>query len=118
MGPRFWNRRRRGQAKNFYGPAPEIRRLMVKRCFTKITDRRVYGQLMDESDYKNRRKTIEAFNATSKWVKRGIGFQPVKFGISFTTSMLNHGALLLVYADGSVQLNQRNRDGARPAYRC
>ena len=32
--------------------------------------------------------------------------QAVKFGISFTASLLNQaGALLLVYADGSVQLN-------------
>ena len=32
--------------------------------------------------------------------------QAVKFGISFTTSFLNQaGALVLVYADGSVQVN-------------
>ena len=95
------------RAKNFYGPAPRNQTPYGQEVLYEDNRlERVYGQLMDESDYKNRRKTIEAFNATSKWVKRGIGFQPVKFGISFTTSMLNQaGALLLVYADGSVQLN-------------
>ncbi len=37
---------------------------------------------------------------------RGLGLVPVKFGISFTASLLNQaGALVLVYADGTVQLN-------------
>src|SRR5690606_29391397 len=38
--------------------------------------------------------------------KRGLAITPVRFGISFTTSFLNQaGALLLIYRDGSVQLN-------------
>ncbi|QRN95049.1 xanthine dehydrogenase molybdopterin binding subunit [Archangium violaceum] len=67
---------------------------------------RIHAELMSSSDYARRRAEIDAFNATSKWTKRGIGFQPVKFGISFTTSFLNQaGALVMVYTDGSVQLN-------------
>jgi xanthine dehydrogenase large subunit len=39
-------------------------------------------------------------------LKKGIALTPVKFGISFTATHLNQaGALVLVYADGSVQLN-------------
>ena len=38
--------------------------------------------------------------------KRGIAITPVKFGISFTATVLNQaGALVLVYTDGSIQLN-------------
>jgi xanthine dehydrogenase large subunit len=67
---------------------------------------RIHAELMASSDYARRRAEIEAFNASSRWTKRGIGFQPVKFGISFTNSVLNQaGALVVVYTDGSVQLN-------------
>ena len=39
-------------------------------------------------------------------LKKGLALTPVKFGISFTTTHLNQaGALVLVYADGSIQLN-------------
>ena len=38
--------------------------------------------------------------------KKGLALTPVKFGISFTTTHLNQaGALVLVYADGSIHLN-------------
>jgi xanthine dehydrogenase large subunit len=67
---------------------------------------RIHAELMASSDYARRRAEIEAFNAGSRWTKRGIGFQPVKFGISFTTSFLNQaGALVMLYTDGTVQLN-------------
>ncbi|HLM44105.1 MAG TPA: molybdopterin cofactor-binding domain-containing protein, partial [Myxococcaceae bacterium] len=67
---------------------------------------RIHAELMATSDYARRRAEIEAFNASSRWTKRGIGFQPVKFGISFTTSFLNQaGALVMLYTDGTVQLN-------------
>lgn len=39
-------------------------------------------------------------------LRRGLALMPIKFGISFTSTFLNQvGALLLVYTDGSVQLN-------------
>ncbi|MDY7229053.1 xanthine dehydrogenase molybdopterin binding subunit [Hyalangium rubrum] len=67
---------------------------------------RIHAELMASSDYARRREEIDAFNAGSRWTKRGIGYQPVKFGISFTTSFLNQaGAFVVIYADGSVQLN-------------
>src|SRR6218665_383205 len=67
---------------------------------------RIHAELLASSDYVRRRAEIEAFNAASRWTKRGIGLQPVKFGISFTTSFLNQaGALVMLYTDGSVQLN-------------
>jgi xanthine dehydrogenase large subunit len=57
-------------------------------------------------DYEARVAEIDAFNAGSPWLKRGLALTPVKFGISFTTTHLNQaGALIQIYADGSVLLN-------------
>ncbi len=93
--------------KNYYGKAP--RNIAPYRQEIKFKDNRIHRmtrELMKSSDYKRRRKEIEKFNKKSKWIKKGIGFQPLKFGISFTNSILNQaGALVLIYADGSVQLN-------------
>ncbi len=62
--------------------------------------------LEHSADYARRRRELAAFNADSPWLKKGLALTPVKFGISFTTSHLNQaGALLHIYADGSVHLN-------------
>jgi xanthine dehydrogenase molybdopterin binding subunit len=86
-----------------------------------LTDRNVtpYGQLitqnhlwainnklMETAEYNARRIQADAFNARHTYKKRGLALTPVKFGISFTTSFLNQaGALVVVYTDGSVQVN-------------
>jgi len=75
----------------------------------KIEDN-VIADIVDEleatADYVTRRKEIRAFNESSPVLKRGISLTPVKFGISFTATHLNQaGALVHVYADGSVHLN-------------
>ncbi|MES2942538.1 MAG: xanthine dehydrogenase molybdopterin binding subunit [Pseudomonadota bacterium] len=58
------------------------------------------------SQYRQRQKTISAWNAASPVIKRGIAITPVKFGISFTATLFNQaGALVHVYTDGSVQVN-------------
>ena len=62
--------------------------------------------LEKSADYHARRDAIRAFNATSPVLKKGLALTPVRFGISFTTIHLNQGgALIHVYADGSVALN-------------
>ncbi|MCF7698082.1 xanthine dehydrogenase molybdopterin binding subunit [Loktanella sp. M215] len=62
--------------------------------------------LLATSDYAARRGAIADWNAQNPLLKRGIGFSPVKFGISFTLTHLNQaGALVHVYQDGSVHLN-------------
>ena len=49
---------------------------------------------------------VERYNLGSRHRKRGIAVTPVKFGISFTATVLNQaGALVLAYTDGSIQLN-------------
>ena len=91
--------------KNYYGEGPRN----LTQYGQEITHNRaprIHTELMASSAYAERRRAIELFNGRSRHAKRGIGFQPVKFGISFTNSMLNQaGALVLIYTDGSVQLN-------------
>jgi xanthine dehydrogenase large subunit len=66
----------------------------------------IYDQLMKSSDYANRRKKVDEFNAANEFYKKGLALTPVKFGISFTTSFLNQaGALVMVYRDGTVLVN-------------
>jgi len=62
--------------------------------------------LESTSDYRKRRTAVAAFNAGSRFLKRGIALTPVKFGISFTNVILNQaGALVHIYHDGTVHLN-------------
>ena len=66
----------------------------------------IADELEASSDYRARRETVTAFNATSTVLKKGIALTPVKFGISFTALPMNQaGALIHVYTDGSVHLN-------------
>jgi len=66
----------------------------------------IWTQLKRSSRFDERRAAIAEFNASHAHTKRGIAITPVKFGISFTATFFNQaGALLLIYRDGSVQLN-------------
>ena len=67
---------------------------------------KVMAQVEAESDYSRRRISVNSYNRTSKYKKKGIALVPLKFGISFTATMLNQGgALLNIYMDGSVSVN-------------
>ncbi len=70
---------------------------------------RILDELEAESGYRARRAAIDAFNAdpkTGRTRRRGLAITPLKFGISFTATMLNQGgALVLVYQDGTVAVN-------------
>ncbi|WP_377190420.1 xanthine dehydrogenase molybdopterin binding subunit [Ruegeria meonggei] len=74
-----------------------------------VSDFELHGMtqaLLESSDYAARKAAIAKWNAENAVVKKGIGFSPVKFGISFTLTHLNQaGALVHVYQDGSVHLN-------------
>ncbi len=64
------------------------------------------AELEATSGYRRRRAEIDAFNATSEVLQRGLALTPVKFGISFNLVHLNQaGALVHVYGDGSVLVN-------------
>jgi xanthine dehydrogenase large subunit len=67
---------------------------------------RIWTRLSGNAELERRLAEVEAFNRASEHEKRGLAITPVRFGISFTTSFLNQaGALVLVYRDGSVQVN-------------
>jgi xanthine dehydrogenase large subunit len=66
----------------------------------------IWAQLKESSHFDARRAEVAAFNTQHDEVKRGLAITPVKFGISFTASFFNQGgALVLVYRDGTVQVN-------------
>jgi len=67
---------------------------------------KLMAQLEAESGYRARRESVKAFNAQHTHRKRGLALVPLKFGISFTATMLNQGAALVnIYQDGSVSVN-------------
>ena len=67
---------------------------------------KVVAQVEAESGYAARRAAVNAFNKANKHRKLGLALVPLKFGISFTATMLNQGgALLNIYMDGSVSVN-------------
>jgi len=75
------------------------------------------ADLETSSEYARRRAEIAAFNEASPWIKRGIALTPIKFGIAFTSVFLNQaGALVLVYTDGSVQLNHGGTEMGQGLY--
>ena len=66
----------------------------------------ITDELIADSNYYSRKKAIDKFNKENKYLKKGLAFSPVKFGISFTTQLLNQaGALVSIYKDGSIYLN-------------
>ncbi len=67
---------------------------------------RIWNDLKASGEFERRQAEISRANALSRGTKRGIAITPVKFGISFTQAHLNQaGALVLIYRDGSVQVN-------------
>jgi xanthine dehydrogenase large subunit len=90
---------------NFYGIAQND----VTPYRMKVEDNiieRVVDELDRAADLKAWRAEVDAFNARSPVLKKGLATMPVKFGISFNKPTLNQaGALVHVYTDGSVLLN-------------
>ncbi|ESY48284.1 MULTISPECIES: xanthine dehydrogenase molybdopterin binding subunit [unclassified Mesorhizobium] len=78
---------------------------------------RIVAELEASADYAGRRRIIQAFNANSRFIKRGLALTPVKFGISFTATHYNQaGALVHVYTDGSVHLNHGGTEMGQGLY--
>jgi xanthine dehydrogenase molybdopterin binding subunit len=77
--------------------------------FEDIGDNRIqtlWRAAMTDADFAARRTEVDTWNRRSGRVKRGLAVTPVKFGISFTLTHYNQaGAYVLVYSDGTVQVN-------------
>ncbi|KAH7826052.1 xanthine dehydrogenase [Monocercomonoides exilis] len=65
----------------------------------------MWDELMKTSDYENRLKAVEEFNATHTNTKRGIAITPMKNGACFEDDFMNQAeALVHVLPDGSVEV--------------
>ncbi|MEE4161611.1 MAG: xanthine dehydrogenase molybdopterin binding subunit [Woeseiaceae bacterium] len=101
---------------NFYGEAPRN----VTHYGQVVEDNMAPGlaaELEASSDYRARRAAIAAHNATEPLLRRGIAMTLVKFGISFTSTLLNQaGALVHVYKDGTIRLNHGGTEMGQGLY--
>ena len=86
---------REGQSTHYGEPVKDAARIHT-----------IWQQLLRTSKFAERRGEVARFNAAHPHTKRGLAITPVKFGISFTATFFNQGgALVLLYRDGSVQVN-------------
>jgi len=100
---------------NLYAPGRDVTPYEMR-----VTDNiapQLIARLRETSRYDARVAAIETFNAGNRVLKKGIALTPVKFGISFTTTHLNQaGALIHVYADGSIQVNHGGTEMGQGVY--
>ena len=100
---------------NLYGPGREVTPYGMT-----VEDNiapQLIARLRADADYDRRRAAVAQFNACNIVLKKGIALTPVKFGISFTTTHLNQaGALVHVYADGSIQINHGGTEMGQGLY--
>jgi len=91
--------------RNFYGRAPRN----VTPYGQPVEDNviaAVVAETARRAGWEERRAAVAAFNRSHPVIRKGLGFFPIKFGISFNMPSLNQaGALVHVYTDGSVHLN-------------
>ena len=78
---------------------------------------RIWSELTESSDFTARREQTNDWNNEHPRRKRGLAITPVKFGISFTTTHLNQaGALVLLYQDGTAQVNHGGTEMGQGVY--
>ncbi len=67
---------------------------------------RVYDELVEKTNYRERKGEIDEFNRTAVNCLRGISLTGVKFGISFNSKFLNQAsALVNIFLDGTIQVS-------------
>jgi xanthine dehydrogenase large subunit len=103
---------------NFYGQQGSGRTLTP---YHQEVEDNIIGRIVDEleasADYQTRRQAIIEFNRTSRYIRKGIALNPVKFGISFTMTAFNQaGALVHIYQDGSIHLNHGGTEMGQGLY--
>ena len=66
----------------------------------------VWSQVQEQAGFGARRAAVDAWNRAHPRIKRGLAVTPLKFGIAFTLTHYNQaGALVLLYMDGTAQVN-------------
>ena len=92
--------------RNFYHGTGETSTTHYDQAIVDNRIARVWTQAKANSDFAARQVAIAQYNQSHPYSKRGLAITPVKFGISFNKVQYNQaGALLLIYTDGSIQLN-------------
>jgi xanthine dehydrogenase molybdopterin binding subunit/xanthine dehydrogenase small subunit len=92
--------------RNFYHSTGETNTTHFGEEIEDNRTQRIWRELLAASNFTARKQELSEWNASHPHRKRGLAITPVKFGISFTLKHYNQaGALVLVYADGSVQVN-------------
>ncbi|MEM7278688.1 MAG: molybdopterin cofactor-binding domain-containing protein [Pseudomonadota bacterium] len=101
--------------RNFYAPGRD-----VTHYHQTVEDNvvpQIVSRLIESSDYESRKREIHDSNAKNPVLRRGIALTPVKFGISFTSTVLNQaGALVHIYKDGTVHLNHGGTEMGQGLY--
>ncbi|MGB2752669.1 MAG: molybdopterin cofactor-binding domain-containing protein [Pyrinomonadaceae bacterium] len=65
-----------------------------------------WKQADDKYDFATLQREADEFNASSKYLKKGVALMPICFGISFTKTPMNQArSLVHVYTDGSVAVS-------------
>lgn len=78
---------------------------------------KIVTELLESSQYFQRKQAIEAFNAHNEILKRGIALTPLMFGISFNAVHFNQaGALVYVYMDGTVAITHGGTEMGQGLY--
>ncbi|MFC0204059.1 xanthine dehydrogenase molybdopterin binding subunit [Novosphingobium soli] len=100
---------------NLYGPGRET--TPYEMVVADNVAPQIVARLRETARYDERARAVAAFNAANPVLKKGIALTPVKFGISFTTTHLNQaGALVHLYADGSIQVNHGGTEMGQGLY--
>lgn len=106
--------------RNFYGPSddPQTRTTHYGQEIKDVERiRLIWNELKSSAELERRRQEVALFNAQNPHRKRGLAITPVKFGISFNFTTYNQaGALVLVYQDGSVQVNHGGTEMGQGLY--
>jgi len=103
--------------RNLYGEEGEASTTHYGQLIEGNRTRRIWQELAQGAELSDRRRQIAEFNAQHRHIKRGLAITPMKFGISFTASFLNQaGALVLIYRDGTVQVNHGGTEMGQGLY--
>lgn len=92
--------------RNFYRGSGETNTTHYGQALVDNRILRVWSEVKNRANFDQRQAAIAQFNQQHAHRKRGLAITPVKFGISFNKKVYNQaGALILIYTDGSIQLN-------------
>ncbi|HEY2139579.1 MAG TPA: xanthine dehydrogenase molybdopterin binding subunit, partial [Chthoniobacterales bacterium] len=105
------------RARNLYRGAGETNTTHYGQEIEDNRLQRIWTELTQSSEFAARREEARNWNADHAQQKRGLAITPVKFGISFTTTHLNQaGALVLLYQDGTAQVNHGGTEMGQGVY--